>query len=135
MESDDGSPTISTPRPTSVRQRFAYEDEDSRMNYSSRAYEEKRSFIRMKIDTMITFTIEGKKHPQRYEGRCKNISGAGLLLETSKKIEVGDKLNIIIPSENKDLLNLNATVEIIRVTPFPEQHRYELGGVITQIKS
>ncbi|MEJ2680766.1 MAG: PilZ domain-containing protein [Gammaproteobacteria bacterium] len=102
------------------------------MTLGNRSYEEKRSFIRMKIDAMVSFSIEGKN--ERYEGRCKNISGAGLLLETPKKIPLGTRINVIIPSENSTIDNLSATVDITRVTPQPDQHSYELAGVITQIK-
>lgn len=103
------------------------------MNLSDKAYSEKRNFIRMRIDTMVTFTLEGSN--ERYDGRCKNLSGNGMLLETGKKLNVGNKLDIIIPSENSEFSNLNATVEVLRVTPLPEQHRYEIGVVIKRIKS
>lgn len=102
------------------------------MNWSNRASDEKRGFIRMKLDAMVSYTIEGKQ--ERYEGRCKNISGAGLLLETNKKITQGTRLNITIPSENPNIENLNATVEVIRSTPIPDQHKYELGVAIRQIR-
>lgn len=102
------------------------------MTLGNRSFEEKRSFIRMKIDAMVSFTIEGKQ--ERYEGRCKNISGAGLLLESAKKIPVGTRISVTIPSESRDLDNLQANVEIIRVIAHPDQHKYELGGVIMQVK-
>lgn len=105
---------------------------DNIMTLGNRSFEEKRSFIRMKIDAMVSFTIEGKH--ERYEGRCKNISGAGLLLETAKKIPVGTRIQVTIPSESRDIDNLQANVEIIRVIPQPDQHKYELGGVIIQVK-
>ena len=103
------------------------------MTLGNRSFEEKRSFIRMKIDAMVSFSIEGKQ--ERYEGRCKNISGAGLLLESAKKIPIGTRIQVTIPSESRDLDNLQAQVEIIRVIPHPDQHKYELGGVIIQVKS
>jgi hypothetical protein len=105
---------------------------DKTMTLGNRSFEEKRSFIRMKIDAMVSFSIEGKQ--ERYEGRCKNISGAGLLLESAKKLPLGTRIQVTIPSESRDLDNLQATVEIIRVIPHPDQHKYELGGVILQVK-
>ncbi len=102
------------------------------MNLVNRAYSEKRSFIRMKIDAMVSYTIDG--HPERYyDGRCKNISGAGLLIETDKKLKVGTRLNLTIPSEGNDIENLDALVEVIRINSLPEQHKYELGVVIKKV--
>ena len=100
---------------------------------SERSYEEKRGFIRMKVDTMVTFTkIEGK---ERYEGRCRNLSGAGMLLETEKKLEMGDRLKVTIPSEGPDFSPLDAVVEVVRVTPLPDMHIFRLGVVIKKISS
>lgn len=101
------------------------------MTLSERSYEEKRSFIRMKVDTMVTFTrLDGK---ERYEGRCRNLSGAGMLLETDKKLEVGDRLKISIPSEGPDFSPLDAVIEVVRVTPLPDLHIFRLGVVIKKI--
>ena len=98
---------------------------------SERSYEEKRGFIRMKVDTMVTFTkVDGK---ERYEGRCRNLSGAGMLLETEKKLEMGDRLKVTIPSEGPDFSPLDAIVEVVRLTPFPDMHFFRLGVVIKNI--
>ena len=98
---------------------------------SERSYEEKRSFIRMRVDTMVTFTkLEGK---ERYEGRCRNLSGAGMLLETEKKLEIGDRLKVTIPSEGPEFSPLDAVVEVVRVTPQPDLHFFRLGVIIKNI--
>lgn len=94
-------------------------------------YDEKRNFIRMKVDTMVTFTkIDGK---ERYEGRCRNLSGAGMLLETKKKLEMGERLRILIPAEGPGYAPLEAMVEVVRVTPEPDLHLYRSGVTIRQI--
>lgn len=94
-------------------------------------YEEKRNFIRMKVDTMVTFTkADGK---DRYEGRCRNLSGAGMLLETQKKLEMGDRLKVTIPSEGPDFAPLEAIVEVVRVIPEPDLHMFRMGVVIRKI--
>ena len=99
---------------------------------SDRSYEEKRNFIRMKVDTMVTFCkADGGK--ERYEGRCRNLSGAGMLLETQKKLELGDKLRVTIPSEGPDFSPLDAIVEVVRVIPEPDLHMFRLGVVIRKI--
>jgi len=102
------------------------------MILSERTYEEKRNFIRMKVDTMVTFCkADGGK--ERYEGRCRNLSGAGMLLETQKKLELGDRLRVTIPSEGPDFSPLDAIVEVVRVIPEPDLHMFRLGVVIRKI--
>ena len=103
------------------------------MSMDKKSFYEKRNFTRMKIDTMITFTLEGRN--DRYEARCKNISGAGLLLETEKKLEEGSKINVSIPSESGDIENLNASADVIRCLEMKDQHKYEIGCIITKIQS
>ena len=101
------------------------------MILSERSYDEKRNFIRMKVDTMVTFTrADGK---ERYEGRCRNLSGAGMLLETQKKLEIGERIRVTIPSEDPDFAPLEAIVEVVRVIPQPDLHKFRLGVVIRQI--
>ena len=102
------------------------------MSWSDRAYNEKRSFIRMRIDADISFTIENQS--ETYSGRCKNISGAGILIETEKKVDTGTKLEVTVPSESPDIDNLDAIVEVMRVEAQPEKHLFILGTVIKKIK-
>ncbi len=102
------------------------------MSLTERIYEEKRNFIRMKVDTLVSFIkIDGSK--ERYEGRCRNLSGAGMLIETDKKLSLGDRLKISIPSEGPDFSPLDANVEVVRVDPVPDMHKFMVGVVIRQI--
>ena len=103
------------------------------MSWSDREHNEKRNFIRMRIDAVITFSVEGKA--EKYTGRCKNISGAGILIETDKKLDIGTRLEVTVPSESPDIDNLDAIVEVMRVESFPEKHNYMLGTVIKKIKN
>jgi len=96
-----------------------------------RNYEEKRSYIRMKVDTAIYFTVAGSN--ERYEGRCKDLSGAGMLIESAKKLQLTQRLNVSVPAQGPDFQSLNALVEVIRVRPFPDQHKFEYGLVIKKI--
>lgn len=95
---------------------------------------DQRSFIRLKIDTIISFTVVGGSG-ERYQGRCRNISGAGLLFETDKKVKIGDNLEIIVPSENKTVGNLCTSVEVIRCSSLSDQHKYSVGVRIKQVLS
>lgn len=97
-----------------------------------RPFDEKRNFIRMKMDTMITYTYTNKT--ERYDGKCINLSGAGMLLQTDKKLKIGDKLQLTVPTDSEEYSSLNASVEVMRVSALPDQHKFEVGVVIKQIK-
>lgn len=96
-----------------------------------RTYEEKRSYIRMKVDTAIYFTMAG--NADRYEGRCRDLSGAGMLIESGKKLQIAQRLNVSVPAQGPDFQSLNALVEVIRVRPYPDQHKFEYGLLIRKI--
>jgi hypothetical protein len=101
------------------------------MILTERKYEEKRNFIRMKVDTMVSFQrADGK---ERYEGRCRNLSGAGMLLETDKKLQIGDRLKVTVPSEGPDFSPLDASVEVVRVDAIPNLHKFMIGVVIRKM--
>lgn len=93
-----------------------------------RDYTEKRNFIRMSMDANVSFTVEKKK--ERHLGRCRNLSGTGMLLETAKKLQVGHKVNITLPSERSELPNLEAMAEVIRVMQLTDSHTFEVGLAI-----
>lgn len=101
------------------------------MILTERNYEEKRNFIRMKVDTMVSFQRADSK--ERYEGRCRNLSGAGMLLETDKKLQIGDRLKVTVPSEGPDFSPLDASVEVVRVDHIPNLHKFMVGVVIRKM--
>jgi len=103
------------------------------MTHSDRSYDEKRNFIRMKVDTMITYTYHNKT--DRYDGKCVDLSGAGMLIETDKKLKIGDRLQLTVPTDSEEFSSLNASVEVMRVHPMPDQHKFKIGVVIKQIRS
>ncbi len=95
---------------------------------SGRGYTEKRNFIRMRVDANVSFTTAESQ--EKHNGRCRNLSGTGMLLETNKKLRVGNKINITLPSERSELPNLEATAEVIRVNPLAHTHTFEIGLAI-----
>ena len=101
------------------------------MILTERTYEEKRDFIRMRVDTMVSFQRADSK--ERYEARCCNLSGAGMLLETDKKLNLGDRLRVTVPSEGPDFAPLDASVEVVRVDPIPNLHKFMVGVVIRKL--
>ncbi len=100
---------------------------------SYRQYDEKRDFIRMKVDTVVTFTRIDSK--DRHEARCRDLSGAGMLLETDKKLSLGDRLRVMIPSERSGFSALEAIVEVVRVEAQPSMHKFQIGVIIRQIEN
>lgn len=97
----------------------------------SLSYEEKRNFIRMRLDAAIHFTVAGQT--QTYEGKCKNISGTGVLIESSASFEPGTQLHIVIPSESAEIDDLHTVAEVLRVKSLSDQ-KFELATEMKEIK-
>ena len=76
-----------------------------------RSFDEKRSFIRMKINTQVTIHMNGRD----YQGVCKDLSGAGMLIETEEPFQLGDQLDVSIAQKGSNHLPFNARVEVTRV--------------------
>lgn len=79
-----------------------------------RNYDEKRQFIRMKVDTQVSLTIKGKD--DQYLGLCKDLSGSGMLLEMSDDIPVGSDVMINITS-GKNPFSADAKVARVKTAP------------------
>lgn len=93
--------------------------------------QEKRNFTRMRINTQVTFSIEGKS--TTYKAHCKNISGAGMLLETEQQVELGTMIDLTIPSEQTQSNDLNVVAEVVRTKTLPNG-KFELGIVVREFK-
>ena len=103
------------------------------MTLLEQSYAEKRNFIRMRVDTIVSFIRAGKS--ERHEGRCRNLSGAGMLLESDKKLTLGERLIVTVPAEGPNFTPLDASAEVVRVEPIPELHKFRYGLVIRNIDS
>jgi hypothetical protein len=75
-------------------------------------YTEKRSYIRMKTDSRITFQQEGSNHS--YEGQCVDLSAAGVLFLTDQRFAPGTRLNINITPQLSVVPPLDAIIEVVR---------------------
>lgn len=93
-----------------------------------RDYSEKRNFIRMRLDASVSFKTETGK--EAYIGRCRNLSGTGMLMETDKKLMLGNKVTITLPSERSELPNLEALAEVVRIDHIQSAHTYYVGLAI-----
>ena len=87
------------------------------MNSLSRNYQEKRNFIRMKVDTPVSV-----KNPQgeHTSGRCLDLSGGGLLIAMSTAIPVGTQLEIAVSSHHGHSPMLRAMTKVCRVEAQPD---------------
>ena len=78
-------------------------------------YSEKRDFIRMKTDSLLKFKEAGSVAV--YEGKCVNISAAGVLFETDHPVNPGTLVEINITPELAVVKPLDATIEVLRSSP------------------
>jgi len=101
-------------------------------NLNMRSYNEKRDFIRMKVETSVVLTLEGSN--QQVEGLCKDLSGTGMLIEVSDEIKEGTVCDTRLPSNNEAFPSLDAKIKILRCSPLAE-NGYLLGVEIVEISS
>ncbi len=86
------------------------------MNLASRNYQEKRSFIRMKVETPISVqTVEGVT----LSGTCHNISGGGMLISVSEALPLGTELEVAVTAHSGFAPMLIARTSVSRVMSQP----------------
>lgn len=76
-------------------------------------YSEKRDFIRMRVETPITFMLNGNS----YDAVCIDLSSSGMQVEVESTAEfnLGDRLYVSIPSSHDKLRGLEAETLVQRV--------------------
>ena len=99
------------------------------MAMNERTYNEKRDFIRMKINTQLSIRQGG----QDYQGICKDLSGAGMSVETNQSFEVGSELEVSIAQQGETHLPFNATATVTRVEA-NDNDSYSIGLSIKEIR-
>ena len=99
-------------------------------NMTYRTYDEKRDFIRMKVDTEITLSLDN--NDQNVKGVCRDLSGTGMLIEVTEKVSEGITCSTTLPSSNEAFPALDASIKIIRCTEISEG-KYQLGTEILAI--
>lgn len=93
------------------------------MNLANRSYEEKRSFIRMKVDTPVDVKLG---HQQSWEGICHNLSGGGMLISVSEPLPLGAELEVTVSSHHGHSPMLKALTKVSRVQQEPQCYRVGL---------
>lgn len=74
------------------------------------AYEEKRDFIRMRVESPLTLTL-GDRIIQCI---CIDLSGTGMCIETKETLSIGDEGVALLPSYQNQFSPLHACVSIKR---------------------
>lgn len=96
---------------------------------SRREYEEKRNFIRMKVEAPvhITLTVENRT----VDGVCRNLSGAGMLAEVEDALPMGAEVLVHIPPADSKTVSFRAEGVVARVDQL--EKGYMLGINISQV--
>jgi len=92
---------------------------------------DKRNYIRMSAECEISFTDPDSS--LRHHGLSKNLSGRGLLFETSKQINPGTIIELTVAPENTATPPLHAMVEVVRVTPSADASIFTVAAKIQEI--
>jgi len=79
----------------------------------NRNYNEKRNFIRMKIDTPADVVIE--RQGEKIQGVCRDLSGGGMLIESPETLDIGLELVVKLASHHLDSPMLKARALVARV--------------------
>lgn len=93
-------------------------------------HSEKRDFMRMPIDCMLSFTRQGLD--ETYTGNVVNLSSKGILFTSQNEFREGDVLDIVLTPSNSLTPPMEATTTVSRVTNTGEV--FEIACEITDIR-
>lgn len=102
------------------------------MSYTGRTFEEKRNYIRMRVDCRVLY--KEQMSDAQYEAKGKDLSGAGVLFETDRPLLQGQLLEISVLPDQKNIAPLDATVQVVRIVPV-DNGEYEVGVRIQSMKN
>ena len=98
------------------------------MSEHERGYDEKRDFIRMRVDADVSLIHAG----QEIAGVCVDLSSSGMQVEAPRQFQVGDTLTVRIDSEHAALAGLEADTEVVWARN--EAERQHLGLKILKMR-
>lgn len=98
------------------------------MLLEQRVYDEKRNFIRMKINTLVQVRSDDKE----FVARCKDLSGSGMLILAEQALALGSTVEVCIEPETEKHQPFRASGEVVRVDPV-NPSGYILGLALTAI--
>ena len=93
-------------------------------------HSEKRDFMRMPIDCVLSFKVQGQD--ENYTGNVVNLSSKGILFTSKNEFSEGDKLDIVLTPSNALTPPMEATTTVSRVTDTGEV--FEIACEIDEIR-
>ncbi|RRV07274.1 PilZ domain-containing protein [Pseudomonas sp. v388] len=81
------------------------------MSRTDRDYEEKRDYIRMRVDADVSLIHAGHVIP----AVCIDLSSSGMQVQAPRSFTIGDKLSVRIESDHPALAGLEAETEVVWV--------------------
>ncbi|HEY7883478.1 MAG TPA: PilZ domain-containing protein [Cellvibrionaceae bacterium] len=90
------------------------------MSLSDKSYQEKRDFLRMKIQTPLG--VELNHDGQHYAGLCRELSGGGMQVELSKPLAEGEELEVRVISTHGHSPQLHARARVVRAQTDGDTH-------------
>jgi hypothetical protein len=98
------------------------------MGQLDQQYSEKRDFIRMTVDAEVTATARG----ERIQAVCHDLSGNGIGLRANCTWQLGDKVQVHLPSHSRELADYDAMTEVVRIEDLADGSRLLGLSVIKQ---
>jgi len=102
-----------------------------------RNYDEKRDFVRVAIDSEISFGTPEDTDSDiaidtllNQQAILKNLSGRGLMFITDAEVDKESLIDIKVVPSNDITQPLNARVKVVRVVPQRHGSGFEVGAVI-----
>jgi len=77
-------------------------------------YDEKRNFVRMNIETQITYKVKGSDD-QTHHGISNNLSATGLSMETDFKLSQDDEIELVMNPSGDRLPPFIAEGKVLRI--------------------
>ena len=99
------------------------------MSRNDRDYDEKRDYIRMRVDADISLLYAGQIIP----AVCIDLSSSGMQVQAPRTFRIGDKLSVRIDSEHAALKGLEAETEVVWLTDL-EDGGQKLGLAIVSMR-
>jgi len=99
------------------------------MSRNDRDYDEKRDYIRMRVDVDISLVYAGQIIP----AVCIDLSSSGMQVQAPRTFKIGDKLSVRIDSEHAALKGLEAETEVVWLTDL-EDGGQKLGLAIVSMR-
>jgi hypothetical protein len=86
------------------------------MSQNDRDYDEKRDYIRMRVDADISLLYAGQIIP----AVCVDLSSSGMQIDAPRSFKVGDRISVRIDSEHAALKGLEADTEVVWLADLEE---------------